>query len=104
MRTGWLALLFLCGCAGKRLVDGTERMQAIEVSVDGRGPVWPPAGEGCDALVRCCEAMAFYEGAIVLACQLAAAKGGTCAEMQASVTAIFDEASREELPEACVAP
>jgi hypothetical protein len=93
-------LLGLCAC-GKRVGDGTQRIGSIELSVDGRGAVWPPEGEGCERLVECCETLAGLEGAMALGCQLAAAKGGTCAEMQALAIEMYSESSRAPLPAVC---
>ncbi len=72
------------------------------VTVEGSGPVWPPVGEGCDALVRCCDAMAAVERAMNLGCQLGAATGGTCPELQAKMTSMFAEMQpKAPLPAEC---
>lgn len=62
----------------------------VQLLVDGK-PVWPPSGEGCEALVACCGAMGAAESSVHLMCQLAAANGGTCAEMKTLATSYFRE-------------
>lgn len=91
-----LAVLALSACAKPPPpgpVGSTMRM-----SIGDGGPVWPPAGEGCEALVRCCDAMAMLDRTMDLGCQLAAANGGTCAEMQAKTTAMFTEMQKKDTP------
>lgn len=70
------------------------------VRVEGE-PVWPPAGEQCLGLVRCCEQLAGKDAVFGLLCQLSIAKDGSCDRGLKKVATIVVEAEMQ-LPEACV--
>jgi hypothetical protein len=101
------------GPVGSKLTrDLIEAEQAYEIGKDdGRGlagynvktsgkAVWPPAGEGCDGLVRCCNALAELSETLALACVMAAARDSACSVALATSVAIATEQSYA-VPPAC---
>lgn len=87
-------LLPLVACA-RPAPPPPERVQ-LQVSVGGAA-VWPPSGAGCTELVACCDAMTAVEPSVNLFCQLAAARGGSCAEMKTMATSYFIETKHTPL-------
>jgi hypothetical protein len=67
--------------------------------LDGR-PLWPPIGPRCEALSRCCEALAGVEDALGLACLLAVGRDPDCGTALQTVEAIAAEHGLS-LPPAC---
>lgn len=98
----WIALIALGACAHEPSTPASAG-PPMQVQVDG-APVWPPQGDGCDALVACCSAMAQVQPAMDLMCQLAAVKGGACVEQQKTVMKVFGEMGGGAAPSACGTP
>jgi len=64
------------------------------IAVDGRD-VWPPQGDGCEALVSCCDQRVKNDDRFVLICQLAIGRDESCGAAQTTVNQV---ASELELP------
>lgn len=92
-----MSVLFLVAAC----LHGSPSTPSMVVEKDGAA-VWPPQGEGCAGAVTCCDAMAALQPSLALGCQLAAAAGGSCAEIQATTMQIFRELAKNEPP--CEAP
>ena len=64
------------------------------IAVDGRD-VWPPQGDGCEALVSCCDQRVKNDDRFVLICQLAIGRDESCGAARTTVNQV---ASELELP------
>jgi hypothetical protein len=71
----------------------------FSVRVNGQD-LWPPKGPGCDALVRCCTALASLEDALGLCCLLAVGRDPDCPTAMRTSEAIAGEHGLA-LPPAC---
>jgi hypothetical protein len=56
--------------------DG-QGLGMFSIAVDGR-PVWPPKGDGCAELVRCCTDLVAINKELAVACLLAIGRDGDC--------------------------
>lgn len=59
------------------------------VTVDDK-PVWPPTGNGCEALISCCNEQSNDE-AVAMACQFAIARDKECGTALGTVTKVVTE-------------
>ena len=84
-----------------RDVDASTRVFAIgknqgrglgeySVRVDGHD-IWPPAGEGCERLIGCCEGLVRVAAGMALSCQFAMGRDGACVTALGTVRAIARE-------------
>lgn len=94
-----LFLLIVGSC--KKAAPEPAPAPSLAVEIDGQS-VWPPQGEDCDTAVACCEAMAQVAPPMNLACQLAAARGGTCAELVATAVQMYAEMTQSAPPDVCL--
>ena len=62
----------------------------FSVAVDGRD-LWPPAGPGCEVLVRCCTELTSANEYMALACLLAVGRDGDCRTALGTTSAIAKE-------------
>ena len=58
--------------------DSGKGLGKFDVTVDGRA-IWPPKGEGCADLERCCTELTAINDKLALACLLATDRDGNCA-------------------------
>jgi len=60
------------------------------VQVDGKY-VWPPAGEGCESFIACCNELTARKAELSLACQLAIGRDEVCSKAKETVRQIAGE-------------
>ena len=78
---------------------GGTGMEKFSVMLNGK-MVWPPQGEGCERLVKCCNDLATLAEPLALSCLLATARDKNCTTAMATAVGIAQEQSYQ-LPPAC---
>jgi hypothetical protein len=78
---------------------GEGGLGKFSLRVDGKY-IWPPHGEGCEALVQCCTELTTARADLAVICLLALGRDGACTTALVTTTQIVREQSLA-IPASC---